>query len=130
MNLPGTVPPKVQNVYFTPSAISFSTSITSSSTMTLAGAVRLVGGGTSGGEVSTALTGSPCGGPKSPDRDPPVSAATVAAPLEAGSWLQAANSIAAAMTNRFFFILWTPALGCRRRFWLRLTRDTLIQVSS
>ncbi len=43
--------------------------------MTLAGLVRLVGGGTLGGLVSTALIGSPCGGPKSPAADPPVSAA-------------------------------------------------------
>ena len=37
MKLPGTVPPKVQNVYVVPSEISMSFSITSSSTMTLAG---------------------------------------------------------------------------------------------
>src|SRR5690606_21812479 len=30
-------------------------------------------GGTSGGLVSTAVIGSPCGGPKSPLREPPVS---------------------------------------------------------
>ena len=40
--------------------------------MTFAGAVRPVGGGTQGGLVSTALTGSPCGGPKSPPCEPPV----------------------------------------------------------
>src|SRR5262245_55417040 len=76
MKLPGTVPPKVQNVYVTPSAISRSTSLTSSSTMTLAGFVRFVAGGTSGGLVSTARTGSPCGGPKSPRSEPPVSCAS------------------------------------------------------
>ena len=74
MKLPGTVPPKVQNVYVTPSAIGFSTSRTSSSTITLAGAWRPVAGGTCGGLVSTACTGSPCGGPKSPLSEPPVAA--------------------------------------------------------
>ena len=34
--------------------------------VTLAGALRWVAGGTNGGLVSTALTGAPCGGPKSP----------------------------------------------------------------
>src|SRR5690606_19698401 len=53
--------------------MSFST--TSSLTMTLAGAVRPVGGGTFGGAVSTASTGWPCGGPKSPLREPPESEA-------------------------------------------------------
>ena len=37
MKLPGTVPPKVQKVYDTPSEIGISFSTTSSSTMTLAG---------------------------------------------------------------------------------------------
>ena len=36
------------------------------------------GGGTCGGLVSTAWTGSPCGGPKSPLREPPVSAVAAA----------------------------------------------------
>jgi hypothetical protein len=78
MNEPGTVPPKVQNVYFTPSEISFSTSRTSSSTMTLAGLLRPVAGGTSGGLVRIALTGAPTGGPKSPLAEPPVSPGCVA----------------------------------------------------
>ena len=73
MKLPGTVPPKVQKVYVTPSEIAISFSTTSSSTITLAGAVRPVGGGTMGGAVSTALTGSPCGGPKSPCAEPSMS---------------------------------------------------------
>ncbi len=73
MKLPGTVPPNVQNVYFTPSEISFSTSRTSSSTMTFAGVERPVAGGTIGGLVNMALMGSPCGGPKSPAAEPPVS---------------------------------------------------------
>ena len=51
--------------------MSFST--TSSETMTLAGAVRPVAGGTSGGEVRIASMGWPCGGPKSPLAEPPVS---------------------------------------------------------
>src|SRR5690349_8298017 len=99
MKLPGTVPPKVQNVYFTPAAISRSTSRTSSFTMTLAGAWRPVGGGTRGGLVSTAFTGSPCGGPKSPEREPPVSAAAAAG---GEFWLQAASSAAARTTNHLF----------------------------
>src|SRR5688572_7131707 len=98
MKLPGTVPPKVQKVYFTPSAISRSTSRTSSSTMTLAGAERPVGGGTRGGLVGTACTGSPWGGPKSPERDPPVSADGVPA---GGCWPQAAMATAAIATNQF-----------------------------
>src|SRR5690242_20244758 len=49
--------------------------MTVSSTMTFAGFVRSVGGGTCGGLVSTACTGSPCGGPKSPFAEPPVAAA-------------------------------------------------------
>src|SRR5678816_3459736 len=92
MKLPGTVPPKVQNVYFTPAAISRSTSRTSSFTMTLAGAWRPVGGGTRGGLVSTAFTGSPCGGPESPEREPPVSAGAAAG---GEFWLQAASGAAA-----------------------------------
>src|SRR5690242_15801861 len=102
MKLPGTVPPKVQNVYFTPSAISRSTSRTSSSTMTLAGAWRPVGGGTRGGLVSTAFTGSPCGGPKSPEREPPVSLAVAAvAAVGVEFWLQAASIAATRTTNHF-----------------------------
>ena len=41
--------------------------------MTFAGAVRPVGGGTMGGLVNIALIGAPCGGPKSPAAEPPVS---------------------------------------------------------
>ena len=41
--------------------------------MTLAGAVRPVGGGTFGGDVRIASTGCPCGGPKSPLSEPPES---------------------------------------------------------
>src|SRR3954463_6777395 len=108
MKLPGTVPPKVQNVYLTPAAISRSTSRTSSSTMTLAGAWRPVGGGTRGGLVSTAFTGSPCGGPKSPEREPPVSAA--APGVGAEFWLQAASSAAQKATNHLF-IEGLPAVG-------------------
>src|SRR5262252_8836395 len=77
MKLPGTVPPNVQNVYVTPSEIGISFSMTSSSTITFAGAVRPVAGGTRGGLVRTALTGSPCGGPKSPGEA--AAGATVAA---------------------------------------------------
>src|SRR4249919_2897909 len=95
MKLPGVVPPKVQNVYLTPSAMSRSTSRTSSSTITLAGAWRPVGGGTSGGLVSTAFTGSPCGGPKSPESDPPVSAVAAGVLFDAGFWPQAASIMAA-----------------------------------
>src|SRR5215469_3793308 len=51
--------------------------MTSSSTITFAGAVRPVGGGTRGGLVRMALTGSPCGGPKSPGEA--AAGATVAA---------------------------------------------------
>src|SRR4051812_14667973 len=66
MKLPGTVPPKVQNVYETPSEIGMSFSTTSSSTMTFAGVLRLVGGGTFGGLVSTARMAAPCGAEVSP----------------------------------------------------------------
>ena len=41
MKLPGTVPPKVQNVYVTPSEIGISFSTTSSSTITFAGVVAV-----------------------------------------------------------------------------------------
>src|SRR5688572_26459997 len=41
--------------------------------MTFAGCLRATGGGTWGGLVNTALIGSPCGGPRSPRADPPVS---------------------------------------------------------
>src|SRR3954467_8656799 len=51
MKLPGTEPPKVQNVEFTPSEIGIDFSTTSSSTITLAGYLRVVGGGTCGGLV-------------------------------------------------------------------------------
>src|SRR5580765_5660903 len=47
--------------------------------MTFAGFVRFVGGGTFGGLVRTAWTGSPTGGPKSPLAEPPVIAADSAA---------------------------------------------------
>src|SRR3954462_6133674 len=66
MKLPGTVPPNVQNVYDTPSEIGIVFSITSSSTITLAGVLRVIGGGTFGGLVSTALMGAPWGGPRVP----------------------------------------------------------------
>ena len=46
--------------------------------MTLAGAVRPVAGGTSGGLVRIACTGSPWGGPMSPFAEPPVSWVTAA----------------------------------------------------
>src|SRR5688572_1187230 len=79
-------------------------SITSSSTMTLAGTLRPVAGGTSGGDVSTALIGSPCGGPKSPLREPPVSSVVLDAVLAAGGWSSLrhagnANAIAAIARN-------------------------------
>src|SRR4051812_33279028 len=108
MKLPGTVPPKVQKVYFTPAAISRSTSRTSSLTMTLAGTWRPVGGGTRGGLVSTAFTGSPCGGPKSPEREPPVSAATEAGLSEAGGCPQAASIEAAKTATNHLFIFGSP----------------------
>ena len=63
--------------------MSFST--TSSETITLAGAVRPVGGGTFGGEVRMASTGWPCGGPKSPLAEPPVSSEAVALASAAGA---------------------------------------------
>src|SRR4051812_28712532 len=66
MKLPGTVPPKVQKVYDTPSEIGMLFSITSSSTITLAGVLRMIGGGTFGGLVRTARIGAPWGGPRSP----------------------------------------------------------------
>src|SRR5690242_13270543 len=125
MKLPGTVPPKVQNVYFTPAAISRSTSRTSSFTMTLAGAWRPVGGGTRGGLVSTAFTGSPCGGPKSPEREPPVSAAVAAVGVE--FWLQAASSAAARTTNHLF-IEDTPGPKAGWNFAAMRLPLTLIQV--
>src|SRR3954465_14580656 len=121
MKLPGTVPPKVQNVYLTPAAISRSTSRTSSSTMTLAGAWRPVGGGTRGGLVSTAFTGSPCGGPKSPEREPPVPA--VAASSGAGGCPQATSSEAASTATNHFFIFGSPGDHSRKycREWPVLT---------
>src|SRR3954465_14478205 len=108
MKLPGTVPPKVQKVYFTPAAISRSTSFTSSSTITLTGAWRPVGGGTRGGLVSTAFTGSPCGGPKSPRKEPPVSAGAMADLVwVVDGWPQATNRTARPLTNHVL-ILDTP----------------------
>src|SRR5215510_1540732 len=124
MKLPGTVPPKVQNVYFTPAAISRSTSRTSSLTMTLAGAWRPVGGGTRGGLVSTAFTGSPCGGPKSPCREPPVSAETCL-----GACCPQATSSVVTMPINHLFILSTPE-GITREKLSRPSRDgMLIQVN-
>jgi hypothetical protein len=58
MKLPGTVPPKVQNVYVLPSAIVRTCSFTVSFTSTRAGRVRPVGAGTRGGAVSSASIGS------------------------------------------------------------------------
>src|SRR5512134_2991403 len=57
MKLPGTVPPYVQYVYWAPSAIGSTTSLTVRFTRTRAGFVRFVGGGTFGGDVSVATTG-------------------------------------------------------------------------
>src|ERR1044071_6328260 len=56
MKLPGTSPPNVQNTYSTPSARSFMTSLTSTFTMTVAGFFRVIGGGTLGAWVSTAVS--------------------------------------------------------------------------
>src|SRR5437773_10081312 len=56
INFPGTFPPKVQNVYSTPSEMGKFTSLTSSSTMSVAGALRVTGGGTCGASVVTALS--------------------------------------------------------------------------
>src|SRR2546430_15507669 len=56
MKLPGTSPPNVQNTYSTPSARRFVTSLTSTFTMTLAGFFRVIGGGTVGACVSTAVS--------------------------------------------------------------------------
>src|SRR5436190_19864293 len=56
MKLPGTSPPNVQNTYSTPSARRFVTSLTSTFTMTLAGFFRVIGGGTFGACVSTAVS--------------------------------------------------------------------------
>src|SRR6476469_533128 len=93
MKLPGTVPPNVQNVYFTPSDISFSTFFTSRSTITFAGFVRPVGGGTSGGLVSVAWIGAPTGSPKSPLAEPPVSLATDALGVLSGGALRSLQAI-------------------------------------
>ncbi len=75
--------------------------------MTLAGVLRPVGGGTCGGLVSTALMGSPCGGPKSPLREPPVVALEVAAASGVRS-PQAARTAAAAIITSHFFIVRDP----------------------
>src|ERR1051326_5530987 len=56
MKLPGTSPPNVQKKYSTPSAILFTTSRTSSFTRTFVAWVRLMGGGTWGACVSTAVS--------------------------------------------------------------------------
>ena len=129
MKLPGTVPPNVQKVYFTPSEISFSTSRTSRLTMTLAGALRLVAGGTIGGLVRMACIGSPCGGPKSPAADPPVSSEFFCL-LGAESLNPAmpSNRVAAIMTaNGFVFIRISPWLSYTNR--LRLSIITSIDLN-
>jgi hypothetical protein len=110
MKLPGTVPPKVQNVYVTPSAIGLSTSMTSSSTMTLAGCLRFVGGGTCGGLVSTAVTGSPCGGPKSPLRDPPVSATALTGAVFSAEPHPASSAAASSSVAIVFLFISSPRL--------------------
>src|SRR5579859_5386835 len=56
MNLPGTLPPKVQNTYSTPSASRLVTSCTSKLTMTLVGFFRVSAGGTLGASVNTAVS--------------------------------------------------------------------------
>src|SRR5262249_25289551 len=56
MKGPGTVPPNVQNVYWTPSARVPFTSVVSSATMTRAFPARSTGGGTCGAEARIALT--------------------------------------------------------------------------
>jgi len=61
MKRPGTVPPYVQNVYSTPSASGITFSMTSSVTFTFAAVVRVMGGGTIGGSVSTAFSSGSAG---------------------------------------------------------------------
>ncbi len=56
MKLPGTSPPNVQNKYSTPSDILRTTSFTSSFTMTFVACERLMGGGTWGACVRTAIS--------------------------------------------------------------------------
>ena len=56
MNLPGTEPPNVQKTYSTPSAIRPLNSLTSKLTVTWLGCLRVIGGGTLGGVVSTATS--------------------------------------------------------------------------
>ena len=74
--------------------MSFST--TSSSTMTLAGALRPVGGGTFGGLVSTAWIGAPCGGPKSPPMSADAALSTMRAAAPVSGDTTATTTIAAA----------------------------------
>ena len=68
MNGPGTVPPKVQNVYCTPSASTPLTSVVSRLTITFALPGRSTGGGTSGGEVRMAFTSVSAAAPAAPSR--------------------------------------------------------------
>ena len=80
---------------------------------TFAGCVRFVGGGTSGGLVSTAWIGSPCGGPKSPLAEPPVAPPGRAAGVEAVGDVSrpqpaTANAASDAMTSNRRFIRLSP----------------------
>src|ERR1051325_4543330 len=56
MNCPGTLPPKVQNTYSTPSASRRVTSFTSRFTTTFAACLRVIGGGTDGAEERMAFS--------------------------------------------------------------------------
>src|SRR5690349_8763262 len=56
MNVPGTWPPNVHTGYFTLSAISATVSTVSRFTMTRVGCVRVIGGGTFGAWVTTAIS--------------------------------------------------------------------------
>src|SRR5688572_15987849 len=115
-------------------------SITSSSTMTLAGWLRLTGGGTFGGSVSTAWIGSPWGGPKSPFAEPPVwtgtgggALAPVAAfdGLESQPAMPAAAAMAKARSRRFMDSL-RPVDDVQKRCaksFASSTHQTLTQVN-
>ena len=94
--------------------------------MTLAGAWRPVAGGTAGGSVSTAFTGSPCGGPKSPEREPPVSAGALV--VEVVCWPQATSSRAAAIEIQIFMLCISGGVRLRT-FCCRGRCATLIQIN-
>jgi hypothetical protein len=76
--------------------------------------------------VSTAFTGSPCGGPKSPLSEPPVSVGALV--VVEDCWPQATSSRAAAIEIQFFMLCISG--GFRLRIFCRCgRRATLIQIS-